>query len=250
MNIQFKDHFSEDSAGYSRFRPTYPEKLFTYLASVSNKHQKAWDCATGTGQSAIALAEYFSTVIATDASKTQIEKAEKKRGVIYRVATAENSHIADYSVDLITVAQALHWFDIEAFAKETTRVLRNKGIISVWTYDLLSLQEDMDEEIFRLYHSILGEYWPKERKMVEDGYKNIQLPFRELEAPEFNMSANWNLSQLTGYLSTWSAAKKYYKKTGVNPVEKVYGRISHMWGKPDRVIPVRWPLSVRVWQKP
>ena len=249
MNIQYKDYFSEDSAGYGRFRPKYPEQLFTHLASVSNEHQKAWDCATGTGQSAITLSNYFSTVIATDASITQIEKAERKEGVIYRVATAENSGIEEDSIDLITVAQAIHWFDIQAFIKEVKRVLKDNGILSVWTYNLLSVQDDIDEEIFHLYNSVLGEYWPKERKMVEDGYKSIQLPFNEIDIPELNMSARWNLSQLTGYLCTWSAAKEYHKKTGINSVEKIYGRISDMWGKPDKVLPIKWPLSVRVWQK-
>lgn len=249
MKIKFKDHFSENTKEYNRFRPKYPAELFSYLASVSKQHQKAWDCATGTGQSAIPLSEYFSTVIATDASETQIENAEKKQGVVYYVATAENSNIEDSSIDLITVAQAFHWFNIEEFSKEVNRVLKDKGILSVWTYNLLSVQEDIDKEISYLYDIILGEYWPEERKMVEGGYKDFQLPFKEIRNPAFNLSANWNLSQLIGYLCTWSATKKYQKEIGINPVENVYDKIADVWGEPEKILSVKWPLSIRSWKK-
>lgn len=249
MRLKFKDHFSENSEEYKRFRPKYPAELFSYLALISTEQQKAWDCATGTGQAAVSLAEYFSTVIATDASETQIKNAEKKQGVTYQLATAENSNIENNSIDLITVAQALHWFNIDEFSKEANRVLKEKGILSVWTYNFLSIQEDIDEIIFYLYDTILGDYWPEERKMVEDRYKSIQLPFKELENPSFKMSANWNLPQLIGYLCTWSATKNYQKKFGVNPVENVYEKIVDIWGDSEKITSVEWPLSLRLWQK-
>jgi len=249
VKVKFKDHFSGNSEEYNKFRPKYPAELFAYLAYVSKQHQRAWDCATGTGQSAISLSEYYSTVIATDASETQIKNAEKKQGVIYKVATAENSYIEDSSIDLITVAQAFHWFNTDKFSKEANRVLKNKGILSVWTYNLLSVQEKIDEEIIYLYNTILGGYWPQERKMVEDGYKSVQLPFKEIEAPSFSMSVNWNLPQLIGYLCTWSATKKYQNKFGVNPVEKIHDKIANIWGEPQKALSVKWPLSIRLWQK-
>ena len=249
MSHKFKDHFSKNSEEYKQFRPKYPAELFSYLASVSNQHQKAWDCATGTGQSAVSLAEYFSTVIATDASETQIKNAEKKQGVSYQIATAENSNIETSSIDLITVAQAVHWFNIDDFSKEANRVLKNNGVLSVWTYNFLSVQKEIDEIIFYLYDTILGDYWPEERKMVEAGYKSIQLPFKELKSPSVNMSANWNLSQLTGYLCTWSAVKNYQKKFGVCPVEKVYEEIAGIWGDPENRFSIQWPLSIRLWRK-
>lgn len=249
MRAKFKDYFSEDSEEYSKFRPKYPTELFSYLSSISSQHQKAWDCATGTGQSAVSLSDYFSTVIATDASKTQIINAEKKQNITYQVVTAENSNIEENSINLITVAQAFHWFNIDAFSKEVNRVLKDKGLIAIWSYNLLSVQEDIDEEIYYLYNSTLNNYWPKERKMVEDGYKSIQLSFGEMEVPEFNMLAQWNLSQLIGYLCTWSATKRCQKITGINPVEEIHGKISEMWGSPEKVLLVKWPLSVRVWQK-
>ena len=170
MKVIFKDYFSEDSKGYDNYRPKYPAELFSFLASISSHHHKAWDCATGTGQSAIGLSDYFSEIIATDASKTQIENANKKKGVSYHVASAENSGIESNSIDLITVAQAFHWFNIDAFSEEANRVLKAEGIIAIWTYNLLSVQKEIDEIISHLYHSVLGVFWPKERKMVENNY--------------------------------------------------------------------------------
>lgn len=249
MKRKFKDHFSENSEEYNTFRPTYPKALFAYLASQTKQHQKAWDCATGTGQSAVVLSEYYSTVIATDASATQINNAKIMQGVSYQVATAENSGIEDNSIDLITVAQAFHWFNIEAFKKEANRVLKNNGIVSIWTYNLLSVQKEIDDQILYLYSTILDDYWPPERTMVEDGYKSIQLPFKQIVSPSFNMSAEWDLYQLIGYLNTWSATKKYQAKNGTNPVEDVYDKIADTWGDPSKKLSVTWPMSIRLWQK-
>ncbi len=245
----FKDYFSNDSEGYLQFRPEYPPELFSFLAAISNHHEKAWDCATGTGQSAVGLADYFSEIIATDASQTQIKHARKKMGVTYQVASAENSGIESNSIDLITVAQAFHWFNIDAFSKEANRVLKADGIMAIWTYNLLSVQKEIDEIINDLYYSILGEFWPAERKMVENNYRNIRLPFAEIDAPEFSLTAEWNLAQLLGYLHTWSAVKSYQKEFGTNPVKNIQGEISGNWGQADKTYSVTWPLSIRLWHK-
>jgi len=249
MKLKFNDLFSDNSEAYKQFRPTYPQELFAYLSSISKHHQTAWDCATGTGQSAVSLSNYYSKIIATDASASQIKNAEKKQGVVYQIATAENSHIDTGSIDLITVAQAFHWFNVDEFAEEVNRVLKDNGIIAIWTYNLLSIRENLDKEIIYLYKTILGEHWPEERKMVEKGYKNVQLPFTEIKAPSFNLSAHWNLSQLIGYLCTWSATKKYKEKFGTNPVEEVYNNIADAWGDPENVLQIKWLLSIKVWKK-
>lgn len=258
METSFKDHFSENSQEYKQFRPKYPAELFSYLASISSSsnsslEKKAWDCATGTGQAACGLADYFSEVIATDASKDQIENAVKKKGVSYQVASAENNGIESNSIDLITVAQAFHWFDIDAFILEVNRVLKGRGILAVWTYNLLSVQgtkgKTIDDVINHFYGSVLEDFWPDERALVESGYKDIHLPFKELKTPVFHMSTEWSLPQITGYLNTWSAVKKFQNKMRVNPVERLYDEISGMWGEPEKTRLITWPLNIRVWQK-
>ncbi|HEC07643.1 MAG TPA: class I SAM-dependent methyltransferase [Thiolapillus brandeum] len=245
----FKDHFSEASGNYSRYRPDYPAELFEWLASVSRQHGTAWDCATGNGQAALLLADFFNRVIATDASSSQIENAVKKRSVHYRVATAEDSGIAAGSVDLVTVAQAFHWFDSKAFSLEVDRVLKDAGILAIWTYNLLSVSKEIDTIVYHLYKTTLKDCWAFERTQVENGYRDVRLPFGEIDTPDLSMSTQWDLSQFIGYLCTWSAVKKYEAETGRNPVEELHGQIREAWGSPDRRRAINWPLSVRAWKK-
>ena len=246
---EFKDHFSDASSDYKQYRPLYPADLYTYLVSLSGEYSTAWDCATGSGQSAANLSRYFSTVIATDASVAQIENASEQAGIFYRVASAERSGINTSSIDLITVAQALHWFDIPAFALEAGRVLKPGGILAVWTYNLLHVQAEIDRQVDHLYGSVLGDYWPEERVMVENAYVGIRFPFDELSPPSFKMTAEWKLSQLLGYLRTWSAFKRYQKERGVDPLEAKMDGFVKAWGDTSLERRVDWPLSLRVWKK-
>jgi len=244
----FKDHFSDKSADYSTYRPRYPAELLAYLAQISPATNLAWDCATGSGQAAIALAEYFSQVIATDASENQIRHATAHERVSYKTEPAEHTSIAAASVDLITVAQALHWFDLDRFTVEVMRVLKPGGILAVWTYGLLSIAPSLDVVIAELYGSTLEDYWPPERKLVEAGYQHIDMPLTPLPSPDFQMHTHWDLSQLIGYLSTWSAVRKYQQQDGSNPIEMIYPQLSSLWGEPTQQRLVQWPLTLKVWK--
>ena len=230
----FKDYFSDNSADYGRYRPLYPDALFDYLKEIAPSTALAWDCATGSGQAARQLARRFARVIATDASADQIRNAKPADNITYRVAPAEDAPISDASVDLITVAQALHWFDIESFFREAKRVLKADGVIVVWTYNLLTIAPDLDALINGFYKDIVGNCWPAERVMVEDGYRHISFPFRKLPCPAFRMSASWSLDELLGYLGTWSAVKLYREKTGADPLDIIRPRIAEQWAAPDR----------------
>ena len=194
------------------------------------------------------LADHFVQVIATDASEAQISNATAKDGVRYAITSAEESGIDARVIDLVTVAQALHWFDIDAFAKEANRVLKDAGIIAVWTYNLLDITPKVNACVQTLYADIVGDYWPEERLMVENAYCDISLPLVEIEAPSFEMSANWSLSELVGYLCTWSATKHYQAAKGVNPVEIIYPELATAWGE-AQTRDVSWPLSMRIWKK-
>jgi ubiquinone/menaquinone biosynthesis C-methylase UbiE len=249
MTQQPKNYFQQGAEAYNKFRPSYPPELIAYVSSISSKHSIAWDCATGNGQAAVLLADYFSTVIATDASSTQIQKATKTSGVHYQVATAEHSGIQKNSIDLITVAQAFHWFNQASFTTEARRVLKDKGVIAIWTYNLLSVEKPIDALLQHFYTDIVGEYWPKERRLVEEGYKNIHLPFSEIKPPTFNMTAKWDFEQLLGYLATWSASKEYQRVLNRNPMDKIHDKLLEKWGPPEGTRTITWPLSLKVWQK-
>src|SRR3954469_4766386 len=229
--MSFKDHFSEQAAEYAKFRPTYPVALFEYLASLVASRKLAWDCATGSGQAAIALARHFDLVIATDASAKQIRNAERAERVHYRVAPAESSGIESKSVDLVTVAQALHWFDLPKFYEEAKRVLKPDGVIAVWNYDFLQATPTVDAVVNRFYHDIVGPFWPAERCVIEAGYATLPFPFRETEAPHFRIEVRWTLSQLVGYLETWSATRRFIEANKLNPLTLIADELESAWNE-------------------
>lgn len=250
MTTNFKDHFSGHSADYRTYRPTYPEALYGYLSSLCTEHHQVWDCATGNGQAAIGLAKYFDKVIATDASAKQIASAEGPANVQFRVAPAEHSGIDDESVNLVTVAQAVHWFDLDAFRKEVERVLKPGGVLAVWLYGVLTINEKVDAVVNQLYGSVLDDYWPPERRLLEEGYRHVSFAYEKLSPPEFAMTTRWDLSQLVGYLNTWSAVKKFIEQNGSNPVETLSTEFITAWGDPASVCDIRWPLELLAWRKP
>ncbi len=179
----FKDHFSDQSGDYLRYRPSYPDALFAYLAEISPTRHLAWDCATGSGQAAQGLSAHFEKVIATDASAAQIDSAIPTANVHYRVASAESSGLPDHSVDLVTVAQALHWLDLERFYDEVRRVLKPGGLLAVWSYNLLRTDSAIDAQVDAFYSRTVGPYWPPERRWIENGYRDLPFPFPEMAPP-------------------------------------------------------------------
>lgn len=244
----FKDHFSKQSKEYGDSRPTYPESLFDFLAGLAGRGGLAWDCATGNGQAALSLSKYFKQVIASDMSRKQIENAKHKDNIRYEVFPAEETPLEDESVDLITVAQALHWFNLDEFYAEAKRVLRKDGVIAAWTYGLHSVSPAVDRVTYHFYDDILGKYWPKERKHIENRYEDLPFPFKEIAAPKFEMELDWDLSQVVGYLYTWSSVQKYVEQNNDDPVEKIRDSLEAAWGK-DRMAQkqkVAWPLHVKV----
>ena len=216
MSAVFKDYFSTRAAAYRHYRPGYPDALYAFLAAQSPRRRLAWDCATGSGQVARGLAPRFSAVVATDASVSQLREAVWHPHIVYRAAPAEAAPFADRSVDLVTVAQALHWFDIDTFFAEVRRVLVPGGLLALWSYSLLSVSPPVDELIGYLYRDVLGDYWPPERRLVESGYDELKLPFEPIAVPTFCMSAHWRLPQLLGYLGTWSAVRAYRRARGAD----------------------------------
>jgi ubiquinone/menaquinone biosynthesis C-methylase UbiE len=243
----FQDHFSGVADRYADFRPRYPAELFDYLVTLGPGHSKVWDCACGNGQATVDLAARFKKVFATDASQEQIAAATPHPAIEYRVAPAEQSGLPDDSVALVTVAQALHWFDFDRFYAEAKRVLRVNGVLAVWAYGINTVEgESVDRLVRQYYSTIVGPYWPPERTLVEDGYRTIPFPFDEITPPAFRMEASWTLDQLLGYFSTWSATSRYIKANGHNPLEPLGAELERAWGDPGSSRSVVWPLTLRV----
>ena len=244
--MTFRDHFSRAAPDYAAFRPRYPAALFAHLASLAPSHDAAWDCATGSGQAALALAGHFARVVATDASAAQLAAATPHPRVEYRVAPAEASGLAPSSVQLVTVAQALHWLDQEAFHAEVRRVAGPGGVVAAWGYGLFRLAPGVDALVDRFAHETLGDWWPPERRHVDAAFRSLPWPHDERPFPATAMEQRLTLGAVAGYLRTWSATLRYREALGHDPVEAFARELAAWWGDPAVPRMVRWPLFGRV----
>lgn len=244
--MTFRDHFSGAARGYARFRPSYPPVLFAWLARQGIPLDRVWDCGTGSGQAAVGIAAHASIVLASDASVAQLATGAPHPRVRYLACQAECSPFASRSIALVTVAQALHWFDAQAFFDEVRRVVRPGGRIAVWSYGHARLDQNVLDEVMRRFEERIAPHWPPERAHVDAGYRTIPFPFRELDPPPLALEHEWTLEELIGYVGTWSAVLRYRQSSGVDPVPDLRVALASAWGTPDGRRLVRWPLVLRV----
>jgi SAM-dependent methyltransferase len=240
----FKDHFSGHADAYAQARPTYPEALFDWLALQCPRRELAWDAGCGNSQAALALAARFAHVVATDPSAMQIAQAPKHPVIDYRVEPAESPSLADASVDLVTVAQAYHWFDPLAFIAAVGRVARPSAVVAIWSYGSSSVDKNVDAVFMTLYEGILGRDWPPERRHIENGYADLPFPFEPLPTPMFAMTLAWTLPQYLAYLRSWSASERHRISTGDDAVTKIETAMTKAWGDPAVARNVSWPLNL------
>ncbi len=225
-------------------------ELIEFLASIAPARSLAWDAGCGSGQLSVLLAERFEQVVATDASAEQIAQAEPRPNVEYRRATAEASGLSEGSADLAVAAQAAHWFDLPAYYREVDRATRPGAAVVLVTYGILLVEPEIDRAIMELYTQVLGPHWPPERRHVEDGYRSLAFPYRELVAPPLEVTATWDLAGLTGYLGTWSATRALEKAEGPGPFDAFCRDLTEIWGAADTRRLIRWPLSLRAGHRP
>jgi len=240
---EFADHFSAHAATYASFRPRYPLALFHWLALISPGTALAWDAGTGNGQVATGLVTRFARVVATDASADQIRLADTHARIDYRVARYE-SGIADHAAQLVTVGQALHWFDADAFCREARRVLQPGGVLAAFAY-LHSQVSPAVDLVVRQHHDVtLGHYWPPEHHRIHNEYRSIALPIDELVVPPFELREEWTLPEYTGFLRSWSGTQRLIAARGEEPIRAFEQTLAEAWGVLDRRT-VTWPLLLR-----
>jgi len=244
--MSFPDHFSRQSTDYAAHRPRYPAELFAWLASLGTGHERVWDCATGNGQAAVDLANHFDSVLATDASVAQIRNRHLHERIDYLVATAERTPFKDRCCDLVTVAQAVHWFDFERFFAGVRRIVRPGGAVAVWTYASFHVTDEVDAVVSRFYSDVVGPFWPPERAYVEAAYRTIPFPFPEMPAPPFECVTCWNVEGLIGYLRSWSAVQRFRDEHDRDPVSALRPELAKAWGPGAAIRRVSWPIHLRV----
>jgi SAM-dependent methyltransferase len=241
----FKDYFSKQAADYARFRPSYPDELFDFLASVAPSRESAWDCGTGNGQAAVALAERFARVVGTDPSAAQIERAPARPNLRFAVASAEASALPPASADLVTVATAIHWFDLDRFYAEARRVLKPRGVLAVWSYGDGEGDDPRIEAALRAFASLIRPYFPPEVSAVWDRYRELPFPFEEIKAPEFVLRRTLSAETLLGYVGSFSAVQRYVELRGVDPRDKLREELGRLLPE-GRTIERSWKLALRV----
>lgn len=237
-----RDLFSKQAADYAKYRPGYPKALYDCIFNHVRNFDLAWDCATGNGQAAVELAAEFKQVIATDMSRKQIEHAELKPNISYLVSPAEKTPFQDHCFDLVTVAQALHWFDFDAFYSELKRVLKPEGLFAAWSYGVARVSPEIDRVVDYLYNELLNPYWDSRRRLIDEEYRTIPFPLNHIEVPPLAIELEWPFEHYVLYFAkTWSAVQTYVDKNGSNPVDLIIPDLQRAWeGAPKRKI--RWPI--------
>ncbi len=246
MSRRVGDFFSQQATEYARYRPVYPASLVEFLASLTEEHRAAWDCGTGSGQAAELLAEAFTHVYATDPSAAQLAQARPHPRISYRRGREGDSGLPDDSVDLVTAAQAAHWFDLPAFYREAERVLRSGGVIAVWCYALPQISPDIDRVVQRFAHQRVGAHWPAGREYVDAEYANLPFPYHRLPVPPLAYAASLDRTEFLGYVGTWSAVVRCREAEGISPIDELVQDLEPHWRVPEQRHLVRWPLHVVV----
>jgi SAM-dependent methyltransferase len=239
-------NFQTRAATYAEFRPDYPDELFRWASSLVPQHRLAWDCGTGSGQAASGLARYFDRIIATDIIVEQLQHARPVQNVEYRTAPAEGSGLNATSVDLIMVCQALHWFDRPQFFAEAGRVLVPEGALVVTVYGDAHVEGDAGlDSILQTFNKVtMRDYWPADRKLVDELYASVNFPITRLPTPEICLRKQWTLRHLAGYMRSWSATTRYVARHGGDPVGKVEAEMAGIWGDVDTTRPITWPFRI------
>jgi ubiquinone/menaquinone biosynthesis C-methylase UbiE len=238
------DRFSAQAAAYARYRIAYPPELYAWLLPLVPHRYRAWDCATGNGQVATVLAQYFEQVEATDLSASQLRQAVPQPNVRYQVASAEQTPFPHQHFDLITVAQAVHWFDPGAYHQEVRRVARPGALLAEWGYGLVKIDPEIDGLVQEFYAHTMRPYWDENRWHIDDEYARIPFPFAAVQRQHFSVRRQWSASWFLDYLRTWSSVANFQQQHGTDPVELVAAPLTRLWGAEARE--VRFPVFVRV----
>jgi len=242
--MTFSDHFSAFAARYAEFRPRYPAALTAQLAELSADHDVAWDVGCGNGQLSVALATYFARVIATEPSRAQLDAAERHPHVEYRCEPAEASTLADASSDLVVAAQAAHWFDWPRWIAEVGRVAKPGALVALVSYGIQEVDGEVGAAIDR-YRDAVAAYWPRGREHVDNGYRDLVMPWPAVDAPRIAMTELWTRDELFGYVTTWSSTNRRLAEQGPAELERFHARLGELWPAGERR-EIRWPLTVKL----
>lgn len=240
-----KDLFSQEADLYRKFRPEYPSELYAFILQHGVQFENAWDCGTGNGQVASVLAKSYAHVYATDISTEQLANATPAPNITYSVQPAEKVGFPDKFFDLVTVGQALHWFRFPQFYAEVKRVLKPQGLLAVFGYGPVETPPEFAYILHKFYTETTGPFWEPERAYVDQAYKTIPFPFREIASPVFLHRVEWTCSECIGYITTWSAVKHMVREAGDGELKVFETQLRKHWTGEDKRI-FRFPVFLRL----
>lgn len=240
-----QDHFSSIASKYKAGRISYPKALYDYLENLCSENNSAWDCATGSGQAAVDLSPYFKKIIATDISAPLLALAEASKNIEFQNSSAEESGIPSHSIDLVTVAQAIHWFHFDRFWEEVQRVSKNNAILAFWGYVWPGVNDKIDS-ILETYLSVVDDYWPERCRFLQSSYAAIEAPFKKLNTPSFHVQEMWSAFDFLAHLESWSSTRYYREALQKDPIRRIKDDLIEQWGEDKRM--VRWDLPLKVYQ--
>jgi SAM-dependent methyltransferase len=238
------DLFSSVSAGYAAFRPRYPRGLFDFMGGIAPRRDRALECGAGTGQATLDLVELFDHVVGTDVSASQTARAPRHDRITWVVAAAEAAPLRSGSVDLVAVAQALHWFEFDRFFAEVRRVGSPGAVFVAWTYAAGRMDGDIGAALRRFTFETMGPYWPPQRRHVDEEYRTIPMPFERIATPSFGLEDHWPLERLVGFMRTWSAVAQYRKAHNDDPVAAIERELATLWGDVEQPQRISWPMTM------
>ena len=234
--------FEQGGVAYAAGRPVYPPTLAFALAGLVTRHDLAVDVGCGSGQLSVQLAEHFKAVRAFDPSASQLKVARAHPRVSYASAPAEALPLSDGAANLITAAQAAHWFDRPRFYAEVRRIAAPGAVLALITYNNAEADTEAMKPIGQLYHA-LDPWWRPEREHVETGYARFDFPFDEIAVSGGAIVHDWDFSAMRAYLESWSALRAARAAGEGAMADRYLAAAQAAWG-PGR-IRVRWPITVR-----
>ena len=241
-----KNYFEEKGDEYSQYRPTYPDRLGTLLAQLCQNNEHALEIGCGSGQLSGVLAKNFDVVIATDPSIEQISNAQPYDRVHYQEGSAEKIEMPNNSVDLIVAAQSAHWFDLPNFYEQVKKIGKDQAILALISYGVFSMAGEVGKRFSDFYWQEIHQFWPPERKHIEQGYQSFDFPFAELSLPKLSIERHWTIPQMLGYIETWSAVRIARKSDNSSLLEILKRDISSMNSDSDETYRIEWPIVGRV----
>ncbi|KAL4426897.1 hypothetical protein ABPG74_008821 [Tetrahymena malaccensis] len=242
--MQKTDLFGRKNQGqnYDKYRPKYPSKFFDLILKDLNSKESYLDVGCGTGQMLFKLNSHFKIAVGTDLSEKQVSVATEKISnnqnymnvkVIQSDANNLISSLQKNSLplnyDLVTVGQALHWFEVEKFLQLTQSKILNQNqnsrlAVAAYYWDGFDIDINNEQlsgkQIHEQYYNSIKNYYDFDRDNLYSNYKHYPFNkyFEQTSEDSFIEKDIFQLDDLVRYMKTSSAYNTLVEQNSKNPI--------------------------------